>query len=118
MLELCRSKFFSLVADIAAKPLFWSAANTTASSSAMDITPSRKANKKAHKKALSTPATSGGGWAALEALWGLHETWQGLEGGGRKLVKGVSVGLDQREACSVALGVVGRIRAGAGTSEG
>lgn len=49
-------------------------------------------------------------WEALEALWGLHETWRGLEARGRKLLKGLNVGSDEREACAVALNVAGRIR--------
>lgn len=119
MLELCRSKFFSLVADIAAKPLFWqTGGGPVAASEGGSATKSSKKKKSPSKKApppseAATAAAAGGGWGALEALWGLHEAWQGLEGGGRKLVKGVSVGLDEREACSVALAVVGRIRAGA-----
>lgn len=108
--ELCRSKFFSAVADIAAKPLFWRAnasdANTTSSSG------STSTKKKSSKSSSSSSAGEEPAAGALEALWGLHEAWQGLETGGRKFVKGVAVGLDEREACSVALGVVGRIRAG------
>lgn len=118
MLELCRSKFFSLVADIAAKPLFWQTgggpvATSEGGSATMSSKKKKSPSKKAPPPSEAATAAAGGGWGALEALWGLHEAWQGLEGGGRKLVKGVSVGLDEREACSVALAVVGRIRAGA-----
>lgn len=74
------------MADIAAKPLFWE---------------------------TTTDKSKGKEWGALEALWGLHEAWKGLEGEGRKLLKEVNVGSDEREACSVALAVVGRIRGGA-----
>eukprot|EP00903_Cladosiphon_okamuranus_P021832 g20075.t1 len=121
MLELCRSKFFSLVADIAAKPLFWQTGRAAPAQSAAEIAAKcgKSKNKKSpSKKAPSSPSeetaavAAGGGWGALEALWGLHEAWRGLEGMGRKLVKGVSVGMHEREACSVALAVVGRIRAG------
>ncbi|CAM9169353.1 unnamed protein product [Ectocarpus sp. 12 AP-2014] len=106
-LELCRSKFFSLVADIAAKPLFWQ------TNSGTNKGESKSKSSKSPSKKTPTDEGASAGWGALEALWGLHETWQGLEGGGRKLVKGLSVGVDDREACSVALAVVGRIRAGA-----
>ncbi|CAN0178962.1 unnamed protein product [Ectocarpus sp. 6 AP-2014] len=106
-LELCRSKFFSLAADIAAKPLFWQTNFGTNKGE------SKSKSSKSPSKTKSTDEGGSAGWGALEALWGLHETWQGLEGGGRKLVKGLSVGVDEREACSVALAVVGRIRAGA-----
>lgn len=106
MLELCRSKFFSLVADIAAKPLFWGTADATA-------TPDAKvSSKKSPSKKNRSPSGEGPAWGALEALWGLHEAWQGLEGGGRKLIKGVSVGAEERDVCSVALAVVGKIRGG------
>lgn len=107
--ELCRSKFFSVVADIAAKPLFWqvNAGNANTSSSTTTTT----------KKKSSKSASMGPESGALEALWGLHETWQSLEQGGRKFAKDVTVGLDEREACSVALGVVRRIRAGAARCE-
>lgn len=105
--ELCRSKFFSAVADIAAKPLFW-----RANASDADTTTSGSSSKKKSSKSSSSSAGEEPAAGALEALWGLHEAWQGLETGGRKFVKGVAVGLDEREACSVALGVVGRIRAG------
>ena len=114
--ELCRSKFFSVVADIAAKPLFWRAnasAADTSNSGGGGSSNSSSSKKKSSKSSSSASAGEGPASGALEALWGLHETWQGLETGGRKFVKGVAVGLDEREACSVALGVVGRIRAGA-----
>ncbi|CAM9621337.1 unnamed protein product [Scytosiphon promiscuus] len=113
--ELCRSKFFSLIADIANKPLFWGTSSSTAN------TTSDK--KKSPSKKTKTPPPSSDGaeatWGALEALWSLHETWQALEAGGsgsagRKLVKGVSVGPDEREACALAVAVVGRIRAANG----
>ncbi|CAN0319638.1 unnamed protein product, partial [Ectocarpus fasciculatus] len=109
-LELCRSKFFSLVADIAAKPLFW---QTSTSSGTNKEETKSKSKKSPSKKKLPTGDGGSAGWGALEALWGLHETWQGLEEGGRKLAKGVTVGVDEREACSLALAVVGQIRAAA-----
>ncbi|CAM9680248.1 unnamed protein product [Laminaria digitata] len=111
--ELCRSKFFSVVADIAAKPLFWQ-------TNSGDTTTTTTSKKKSDKSSSSAAASLGEGPAAsgaLEALWGLHQAWQGLEKGGRKFVKGVAVGLDEREMCSVALGVVGRIRAGAASGD-
>ena len=121
--ELCRSKFFSIVADIAAKPLFWRA-NTSDADSSNSIGRSNGGNngKKKSSKSFSSSSSSasvgeGPASGALEALWGLHEAWKGLETGGRKFVKDVAVGLDEREACSVALGVVGRIRAGTARCE-
>ncbi len=118
LLELCRSKFFSLVADIAAKPLFWGSAAAASAAVAGEVPGmgGKKKKKSLSKKsaaAASSPGGSESSWGALEALWGLHEAWQGFEARGRKLVKGVSVGLDEKEACGVALAVVGRIRAGA-----
>lgn len=97
VLQLCRSKFFSLVADIAAKPwLSWSPKNSNSNSGSKG------------------DGEGGAKWEALEAMWGLHEAWQGLEAGGRKPATGVKVGADEREACAVALAVVGRIREGEG----
>ncbi|CAM9220010.1 unnamed protein product, partial [Sphacelaria rigidula] len=88
--ELCRSKFFSLVADIAAKPwLSWSSKDNKG-----------KSDGESSK------------WEALEALWGLHEAWQRLEADGRKLAKCLTVGPDEREACAVALAMVGKVREG------
>lgn len=89
------------MADIAAKPLFWQTAPVTGHAATID-----------EGSAASLSPSEGSGRGALEALWGLHETWKRLEEGGRKLVDGVTVGSDEREARSVALGVVGRIREG------
>lgn len=118
--ELCRSKFFSVVADIAAKPLFWRA-NASDAETSNSSTSSGSSNKKKSSKSSSSSSSASAGEGpasgALEALWALHEAWQGLEKGGRKFVKDVAVGLDEREACSVALGVVERIRAGTARCE-
>lgn len=86
---LCRSKFYGVVASIASKPMFWKAAD----------------------KRGSLPNTEGGERGALDILWGLHETWQGFEKReDLELAEGVKIRDDEKEACSVALGVVGRIR--------
>lgn len=81
-LRLCRAKFFSLVADIAAKPLHW----------------------------VGEKHPDGTGWGALEALWDFHGAWQGFEAEGRKPIKGLHVGSDEREAYTAALSVVRTIR--------
>lgn len=83
------------MADIAAKPwLMWSPKKSES-----------KSGSKGEEEGVAK-------WKALEALWGLHEAWQGLEAGGRKLTKEVKVGADEREARAIALGVAGRIRDG------
>lgn len=95
MQTLCRSKFFGLAASIASKPMFWQAVDKASLPPARD----------------SEPNTEGDERGALEVLWGLHETWQGLEKReDLELAEGVEIGDDEREACSVALKVVGRIR--------
>ena len=95
MLRLCQSKFFGLVASIASKPMFWQAT----------------AKASSPPSGNGEPSAEGAGRGSLEALWDLHKTWQGLEGrGDLELAEGVEIGDDEREACSVALRVVGRIR--------
>ncbi|CAM9128612.1 unnamed protein product [Choristocarpus tenellus] len=83
--EACATKFFSLAGDIAVKPFFWE---------------------------LPASSPGEGQQGALEALWGLHQTWVRLEAGGKHLAKDMRVKGEEREAWEAMLRVVERIKEG------